>query len=248
MKAVELVILTVLSLGVADREDELDCLEGFDISLIGGETYKNATFYWNTKLTSPEPAAVVCPKKTGDVICAVKCAAKSTSILVQSGGHSYESYWQGNKGGVVVDLRNMKKIEVNKKKRQVTVKAGALLGHLFAKLWEEDKGVLPHGLQDNVGVGGQTLGSGFGMLSRKYGLLVDQVVSLKMVDVNGKLLDVDENINNDFFFVLCGAGGSSFGKSLILCLVTSRIRMTLLLLATTGTQEETTSAALWNPS
>ncbi|KAJ9078638.1 hypothetical protein DSO57_1004902 [Entomophthora muscae] len=211
MKAVKLVILSVLGLGVAAREAELDCLEGLDISLIGGETYKNATFYWNTRLTSPEPAAVVRPKNTGDVIRAVKCAAKSTSISVRSGGHSYEGYWQGNKGGVVVDLRNMKKIEVNKKKRQVTVEAGALLGHLFAKLWEEDKGVLPHGLQDNVGVGGQTLGGGFGMLSRKYGLLVDRVVSLKMVDVNGKLLDVDENTNNDLFFALRGAGGGSFG-------------------------------------
>ncbi|KAJ9070421.1 hypothetical protein DSO57_1008162 [Entomophthora muscae] len=211
MKAVKLVILSVLGLGVAAREAELDCLKGLDISLIGGETYKNATFYWNTRLTSPEPAAIVRPKNTGDVIRAVKCAAKSTSISVRSGGHSYEGYWQGNKGGVVVDLRNMKKIEVNKKKRQVTVEAGALLGNLLAKLWEEDKGVLPHGLQGNVGVGGMTLGGGFGLLSRKYGLLVDRVVSLKMVDVNGKLLDVDENTNKDLFFALRGAGGGSFG-------------------------------------
>ncbi|KAJ9070429.1 hypothetical protein DSO57_1008169 [Entomophthora muscae] len=186
MKAVKLVILLVLGLGVAAREAELDCLEGLDISLIGGETYKNATFYWNTRLTSPEPAAVICPKNTGDVICAVKCAAKSTSILVRSGRHSFEGYWQGNKGGVVVDLRNMKKIEVNKKKRQVTVKAGALIGHLFAKLWEEDKGVLPHGLQ----------------------IMLALVARHLAVDL---LLDVDENNKKDLFFALCGAGDSSFG-------------------------------------
>ncbi|KAJ9055400.1 hypothetical protein DSO57_1004262 [Entomophthora muscae] len=105
----------------------------------------------------------------------------------------------------------MKRIEVNKKKRQVTVQAGALLGNLLAKLWEEDKGVLPHGLQGNVGVGGMTLGGGFGLLSRKYGLLVDRVVSLKMVDAKGKLLSVDENNNKDLFFALRGAGGGSFG-------------------------------------
>ncbi|KAJ9055395.1 hypothetical protein DSO57_1004257 [Entomophthora muscae] len=214
MKAVGLVILSVLGLGVAAKRAKrakLGCLKGLDISLIGGKTYANATFYWNNRLTSPEPAAVVRPKKTEDVIRAVKCAAKSTSISVRSGGHSYEGYWQGNKGGVVVDLRNMKRIEVNKKKRQVTVQAGALLGNLLAKLWEEDKGVLPHGLQGNVGVGGMTLGGGFGLLSRKYGLLVDRVVSLKMVDAKGKLLSVDENNNKDLFFALRGAGGGSFG-------------------------------------
>ncbi|KAJ9055403.1 hypothetical protein DSO57_1004267 [Entomophthora muscae] len=183
-----------------------------DVSYKGDSKYKNATFYWNSRLESPAPAAVVCPKTYSEVKKAVRCSSFYTSVSVRSGGHSYEGYWQGNKDGVVVDLRNLNKVKVDSSKKLVTVQAGALLGNVMAELWKSDKGALPHGLQPTIGMGGMTLGGGFGLLARNYGLLVDQVVSMKMVNAAGNEMTVDRNGKyKDLFFALCGSGGGSYG-------------------------------------
>ncbi|KAJ9050306.1 hypothetical protein DSO57_1015523 [Entomophthora muscae] len=187
------------------------CFKDLDVSFKNGISYDDYIFAWNARLANVVAGAVVRPKSEAQVIQAVKCAADRTSISVRSGGHSYEGYWRGNENGLVVDLRNMNNIVIDKEKKQVTVQAGALLGKMLATLWQDDKGVLPHGLQGIVGVGGMTLGGGFGLLSRNYGLLVDRVVSLRIVDARGKLLSVDENNNKDLFFALRGAGGGNFG-------------------------------------
>ncbi|KAJ9050307.1 hypothetical protein DSO57_1015524 [Entomophthora muscae] len=187
------------------------CFGDLDVSFKNDQSYNDYMFAWNERLGNVAAGAVVRPKSEAQVIQAVRCASNSTTISVRSGGHSYEGYWRGNKNGLVVDLRKMNNIVIDKGKKQVTVQAGALLGKVIAALWKEDKGVLPHGLQPTIGMGGMTLGGGFGLLSRNYGLLVDRVVSLRMVDANGRVMTVDEKRNSKLFFALRGAGGGNFG-------------------------------------
>ncbi|KAI0236163.1 hypothetical protein L0F63_004219, partial [Massospora cicadina] len=195
-----------------DVEKLKNCIgaTGAEVIFKGDLKYKDATFYWNSRLVSPMPAAVVRPDSDKQVQEIIKCASGKTTVSVRSGGHNYEGYWQGMKDGVVVDLRNMKNITVNKDTKKVVVGAGALLGNVIYKLWKEDKGVLPHGLQPTIGMGGMTLGGGFGLLSRNYGLLVDRVIEMKIVTPNGNLLTVTEK-EEDLFFALRGAGGGNFG-------------------------------------
>ncbi|KAJ9057594.1 hypothetical protein DSO57_1021139 [Entomophthora muscae] len=151
------------------------------------------------------------PKSDKEVQDAVKCAAESKlTVSVKPGGHSYEGYWQGEKGGMVINLRQIKQIDIDCESKTVSVGAGSLLGPVIAELWKV-KGVLPHGLQPQIGMGGQTLGGGFGLLSRKYGLLVDRVVEMTVVTSDGKSRVVSKDKDGDLFFALRGAGGGSYG-------------------------------------
>ncbi|KAF8945066.1 hypothetical protein BGZ52_010050, partial [Haplosporangium bisporale] len=72
--------------------------------------------------------------------------------------------------------------------------------------WTINAGTCP-----TVGIGGHALGGGFGLLARKYGLLIDRIVEMELVNANGDLIRVSANQNPDLFYALRGAGGGSYG-------------------------------------
>ena len=69
---------------------------------------------------------------------------------------------------------------------------------------------MAHGTCPYVGSGGHAGQGGFGLLSRAWGLLADQITSLEIVTADGSILDASHTENEDLFWAATGAG-ASFG-------------------------------------
>ncbi|KAJ0560226.1 putative tetrahydroberberine oxidase [Helianthus annuus] len=112
---------------------------------------------------------------------------------------------------VMLDLVNMKSIDVDVGNKTSWVQAGALLGELYYTTSQETNTLyFPGSVCPTVGVGGYMSGGGYGNLVRKYGTAADNVVDVRFMDVNGNILD-RKSMGEDLFWALRGGGASSFG-------------------------------------
>jgi hypothetical protein len=129
-------------------------------------------------------------------------------LVVQGGGYS-TSGASSTHGGIVLALSGMRKVLVDRASETVAVQGGAT--------WEEvDQAAAREGLavvgctSSAVGVGGTTLGGGFGWLTGRHGLAIDNVVSVKMVLADGRVVTASVAEHPDLFWAVRGAG-QSFG-------------------------------------
>ncbi|KAI3733882.1 hypothetical protein L6452_13340 [Arctium lappa] len=176
------------------------------------QTYiKNRRF--NTTST-PKPTIIITPTKESHVQAAVMCAGKlHVQIKIRSGGHDYEgiSYVSSEKNFIVLDMFNLRTVNVNVADQTAVVQVGAQLGELYYHIWEKSKvHGFPAGVCPTVGVGGHLSGGGYGTMLRKYGLSVDHVIDARIVDVDGDILD-RKTMGEDLFWAIRGGGGGSFG-------------------------------------
>ncbi|WP_232277942.1 FAD-binding oxidoreductase [Paenibacillus sp. 481] len=156
------------------------------------------------------PRVIVFAQKTQDVINALRWARyHNVPIRMRSGRHSYEGLSVVD-GGIVIDVSDMHEVDVNRKCGIATVQAGIRGGALNAALWNE-RLVVPVGLCPTTGVAGVTLGGGHSILSRPYGLTLDHLVDIEMVNAEGRLIHASANQNPDLFWALRGGGGGNFG-------------------------------------
>ncbi|KAI9026232.1 hypothetical protein DFJ74DRAFT_604789 [Hyaloraphidium curvatum] len=167
--------------------------------------------YWNA---INEPLVIVLPVDPSEVGGAVLCAravGPNTPIVPRSGGHSYEGYSLA-RDGIVVDLRRMSDVRVvNDAERIVDIGGGAWLGKVYYELLRSRGWVLPGGDCPSVGIGGHAQGGGFGVISRKWGLVVDTMVQVQMVDAAGKVVNASADENPELFWAVRGGGGGNFG-------------------------------------
>ncbi|MEU3642221.1 FAD-binding oxidoreductase [Lentzea sp. NPDC034063] len=155
-----------------------------------------------------KPAAVAKVSSAADVQACVEAARGRVALAARSGGHSYAGY-SSPSGGLQVDVRGLAGIEVLPGD-QVRVGSGAALGDV-AKTLAASGRCLPTGTCPSVGVAGLTLGGGIGVLSRKYGLTCDHLVSAQVVTADGRLLTASAQQEPDLFWALRGGGGGNFG-------------------------------------
>ncbi|KAG0306702.1 hypothetical protein BGZ98_001860 [Dissophora globulifera] len=157
------------------------------------------------------PEVIVMASSAADVQTAVKCAkASNVPVAPRSGGHSFEGYSIGGQdGSLVIDLSGISAVTVTGSKAKVG--SGIRLGPLYLALWNQGGWSINAGTCPSVGIGGHALGGGFGLLARKYGLLIDRIVELEIVNADGELLTVSATQNPDLFYALRGAGGGSYG-------------------------------------
>jgi len=110
-------------------------------------------------------------------------------------------------GGLMISFRKMRAIEVDTSSRTVRVEPGATLGELDAATQPHALAV-PTGINSTTGIAGLTLGGGFGWISRKYGMTVDNLLSTRVVLADGSVVVASESENSDLFWGLRGGGGN----------------------------------------
>lgn len=168
--------------------------------------YDQARAVWNA-MTDRYPAVIVRPRGAADVMATLAFAREQgLEIALKGGGHNVA----GNavcEGGLVLDFADMTSIRVDPEKRIARVEPGTLIRDL-------DKETQAHGLAtpggfiSSTGVAGLTLGGGFGYLSRKHGLTVDNLESLDLVTAESRFLRVSRDQHPELFWGLCGGGGN----------------------------------------
>jgi len=132
------------------------------------------------------------------------CKANNIILAVRGGGHS-SSGASSSDGGLVIDLSHMKRVTVDPVKKTAIVGGGALWEHVDAALGVHGLATVG-GTVNNTGVGGLTLGGGYGWLTPKYGLAVDNLLSVEIVLANGQIVGASEGENPDLFWAVRGAG------------------------------------------
>ncbi|MDH4054992.1 MAG: FAD-binding oxidoreductase [Gammaproteobacteria bacterium] len=176
------------------------------VMLSGHPDYDGARAIWNG-MHDKRPALIARCLNNDDVSRAVTFAAeRDLLVAVRGGGHS----WPGKSvcdDGMMIDLSQLTDVTVDTATQRATAGGGALLGHL-------DQATLPHGLVtttgvvSHTGVGGFTLGGGFGRLNRKFGLAVDNLRAATIITADGKIRTVSADEDPDLFWALRGGGGN----------------------------------------
>ena len=168
--------------------------------------YDEARTIWNAMIDR-HPGAVVRCKGASDIIRAVTFAREHGVLLaVRAGGHNIA----GNavcEAGLLLDLSLMRSVRVDPVRRTALVEPGATLGD-FDREAQAFGLATPLGINSTTGVAGLTLGGGFGWLSRKFGLSIDNLVSADVVTADGKLEKASTTENSDLFWALRGGGGN----------------------------------------
>ena len=172
----------------------------------GDPTYDEHRKVWNGSI-SRFPALVARCIGVADVIAAVRYA-KETGLLVavRGGGHSFPGVSVCD-GGIVIDLSLMKGIRVDPEARTARAQAGVLLGELDRETQAFGQAV-PAGIVTHTGLSGLTLGGGLGWLMRKYGLTIDQLLSVDLITAEGEFVKASQTENPDLFWGVRGGGGN----------------------------------------
>jgi FAD/FMN-containing dehydrogenase len=168
--------------------------------------YEDARKVWNGSIDR-FPALIARCAGVADVIAAVKFAKDSGLLVaVRGGGHSFPGLSVCD-GGIVIDLSLMKGIRVDPEARTVRAQAGVLLGELDRETQEFGLAV-PSGIVTHTGLSGLTLGGGINWLHRKYGLAIDQLLSVDLITAEGEFVKASETENEDLFWGVRGGGGN----------------------------------------
>lgn len=179
----------------------------------GDDDYDDARHVWNPRF-SKFPMAIVYCQETQDVVNAVTWARENdVAFRIRSGGHGLEG-WSLVNGGLIVDLSDMKAVQLDKDAMQVTIQPGIRIGHALEQLVPEGV-TIPFGDSHTVGVGGITPGGGIGNLGRSMGLICDNLVALEMVvateDGGATVIRANQDENADLLWANRGGGGGNFG-------------------------------------
>ncbi len=154
-----------------------------------------------------KPAVIVRVADAQDVAYAVTLARESgLELAVRSGGHSAAGHGLSD-GGIVIDLRDMRELNIDRESRIAWVQTGMTAGEYTAAA---DAYGMATGFGDTgtVGIGGITLGGGIGYLLRKHGLTIDNLLAAEVVTADGELHHVDAKNEPDLFWAIRGGGGN----------------------------------------
>jgi FAD/FMN-containing dehydrogenase len=174
--------------------------------LQGEEGYDNARSVWNGMIDK-HPSAIVYCKDASDVANVVRYARENNLLLaVRGGGHNVAGLGTCD-GGIVLDLSMMKGIQVDSVNKVAKAEAGLTWGE-FDKATQTYGLATTGGLISSTGIAGLTLGGGIGWLVRKYGMTIDNLISVEIVTADGKMLRASEKENQDLFWAIRGGGGN----------------------------------------
>jgi len=168
--------------------------------------YEEARRSFNA-LVDRRPAVIVQPRSAEGVSSAVRVAADADlPVSVRGGGHSVAGHAMAD-GAIAIDLRRMRKVSVDGRRRTARVEGGAL--------WlDVDPATVAHGLATpggtvaDTGVGGLALGGGIGLLVGTCGLTCDNLLAADVITAEGRQLHIDQQHEPDLLWALRGGGGN----------------------------------------
>jgi FAD/FMN-containing dehydrogenase len=153
------------------------------------------------------PAAIVRVADATDVARVIAVAREAgLELAVRSGGHSIPGHGV-SEGGIVIDLTEMRELEIDPQERTAWAETGLTAGEYTAAAGAHGL-VTGFGDTASVGIGGITLGGGVGFLVRKYGLTIDDLLAAEVVTADGELLQADADTHPDLFWAIRGGGGN----------------------------------------
>ena len=153
------------------------------------------------------PAAIVRAADVEDVRRVVTLARETgLELAIRNGGHSMAGH-STTDGGIVLDLRELKGLEIDPVRRIASAEGGLTAGEYTTAAAEYG---LATGFGDtaSVGISGITLGGGIGYLVRQHGLTIDNLIAAEIVTADGELRHVDVEHEPDLFWAIRGGGGN----------------------------------------
>lgn len=179
----------------------------------GDNGYAAACLGWN-QLYTHRPAVIVFAQETGDVVNALGWARRNdVAFRVRSGRHSLEG-WSSLDDGLVIDVSELKSAVVDPHALTATIGAGLTQQEVVVALGRVGCAV-PTGTEGTVGVAGATLGGGFGLLTRSFGMASDHLLAAEVVVApaggGAAIVQVDATDDSDLLWALRGAGNGNVG-------------------------------------
>jgi FAD/FMN-containing dehydrogenase len=185
------------------------------VALPGDKAYASSRRIWNGAVDH-RPALFALCEKAQDVQAAVYVARSySLPLSVRGGGHD----WAGRAichNGLVIDLSQMRKVTVDAAAKVAMVAGGATAADVSATISQHGLAAVT-GNVGAVGMAGLLLGGGYGPLTTRFGLALDNLLSAEIVLADGRLVTADASQNTDLFWALRGGGGN-FGVVTSMCL------------------------------
>lgn len=168
--------------------------------------YDEACKVYNAMIDK-RPALIARCKDTDDVINAVHFGRNNQmTVAIRGGGHNGPGLGTCD-DGLVIDLTQMRGIQVDPSNNTVRVEGGCVWGDVD-KATHQFGLAVPSGIISSTGVGGLTLGGGTGYLSRHYGLTIDNLLGVDVVLADGSSITANNEENADLFWAVRGGGGN----------------------------------------
>jgi FAD/FMN-containing dehydrogenase len=153
------------------------------------------------------PTVIIRPADAGEVAQVIDLAReRGLELAVRSGGHSLAGHGVAE-GGIVLDLSELRDLDVDPDGRTAWAQTGLTAGQYTAAVGAYGMAT-GFGDTGSVGIGGITLGGGVGYLVRKHGLTIDNLLAAELVTADGQLLRVDDQSHPDLFWTIRGGGGN----------------------------------------
>ena len=186
--------------------DELKAATRGEVLLPADPGFDKARSIWNAMIDR-RPAVIVRCAGVADVRRAVAFADDNNLLLaVRGGGHNIAGSGVCD-DGLMIDLSAMKSVRIDPGKQRAYVEPGATLAD-FDHEAQAFGLATPLGINSTTGVAGLTLGGGFGWLSRRYGMTVDNLIAADIVTADGERLHASADAHEDLFWAIRGGGGN----------------------------------------
>lgn len=173
----------------------------------GDQTYDDARAVWNAMIDR-RPAVIVRCRSATDVIAAVAFAGEHhLPVAIRAGGHNVAGHAVCD-DGVMVDLSEMRGVQVDPERRRARVEGGALWRDVDREAQVFGLAV-PGGLISDTGVAGLTLSGGIGWLRSRHGLSIDNLVAADVVTADARLVHASKDENADLLWAIKGGEATS---------------------------------------
>ena len=172
----------------------------------GDSTFEDARRVWNA-MVDRRPALIVRVADAGDVVKAIAFAqARSLPLSIRGAGHNIAGTAVAD-DGLVIDFAALKAVTVDASSRRARVQPGATLADFDAAVQAHGLAT-PVGINSTTGIAGLTLGGGFGWITRKFGMTIDNLLSAHIVTADGRERVASAAEHPDLFWAIRGGGGN----------------------------------------